>query len=245
MLVEARVVPLRVDVVSLHPPSEALDPPCKGRRYFTTQPPGMDQIAQQSEDRRADGHPRCDRVRALSGLEDVDDLEEDDAEALHCEIASHAPGPLAERCARGADVIGTAAERDEPVAELPGHPRDLRPKGGDIDRDRAVEINDAPIRMEEADLPHDVALAIFDRLAAQQPFDGADVVPKVARLHRREAHRSPTGVPGAQAKGDTSWVELVQSGDRVSSNGGNPRRCYGDPCAQAHLSCALRTQRHD
>jgi hypothetical protein len=75
-------------------------------------------------------------------VEDIDDLEEDDAETFRREIGSHVPGPLAERRARGVDVIGASAERDEPIAELTCHPRNLRSKGGDIDRDRTIQIDD-------------------------------------------------------------------------------------------------------
>src|SRR6516164_8437249 len=97
-----------------------------------------------------------------------------------------------------------SAERDEPVTELPGHAHDLPPKGGDIDRDRTIEIDDALTRVEKADRPRDVALAVFYRLAAQQPLDGAHIISKLARLHRRKAHGSPAGVSSAETESDTS-----------------------------------------
>ena len=99
--------------------------------------------------------------------------------------------------------------------------------------------------MEKADLPRDVALAVFYRLAAQQPLDGAHIISKLARLHRRKAHGSPAGVSSAETECDTSRVELVQSGDRVGRDGGDPRRRHGDPGTKAHPLRALRAQGHD
>ena len=127
MLVEARVVPVRVDVVPLHPHAEALDASCKGGRHLTAHRPGVNEIAQQGADCRADGHAGCNRICPLSRREDIDDLEIDNAEALRRKIASPPLGPLREHNARRADVVGRSAERDEPVTELPAMRMTCRP----------------------------------------------------------------------------------------------------------------------
>ena len=128
MLVEARVVPVRVDIVPLHPRAEALDASRKGGRHLTAHRSGVNEIAQQGADCRADGHAGRNRICPLSGREDIDDLEIDNAEALRRKIASRPPGPLREHKARRADVVGRSAERDEPVTELPAMRMTCRPK---------------------------------------------------------------------------------------------------------------------
>src|SRR5262245_64557150 len=80
VLVETHVVPVRVDVVPLHPALEALDATRQRPRHLTTNAASVDPVAEGGADRRADSHPRLDRVCPLPGLEDIDIVEEDGSE---------------------------------------------------------------------------------------------------------------------------------------------------------------------
>jgi hypothetical protein len=155
-------------------------------------------VAQGGTDRRADSHACLDRAGPLL--------------------------PLVEALLRTPDAIGVPPYRDEAIAECAGGPERRRSKGGHADRDRAVQVNDPPIGVKKSDGPHDVAFAILDRVATEEPSHRADIIPEVASLHRPQAHRPPAGVAGSEAEDDTSRIELVDSGDRVIAT--MPRRGY-------------------
>ncbi len=153
--------------------------------------------------------------------------------------------PLLHDCPHGVDIIGASPDRDDPVAEFPRDPHRLWPKGGNVDRNRAIEIHDPALGVQEPDRSYDVAFAVRDRLAVQQPLDSLDIVPEGTNLHRGEAHRAPAGVPRANAQDNAPWVELVQRRNGVGRNRGTARRRDGDPRPDVHPSCTLRAEGHD
>src|SRR5215510_7666091 len=155
VLVETHVVPVRVDVVLLHPAPEALDATCQRPWHLATRATSVDPVAEGRADRRADSHPRLDRVRPLSGLENIDVVDEDDPEALRRKVPPCPLRPLVEELLGGPDSVGAPPARDKSIAELPRYSRRLRPKGGYADWDRAVKVYDPPIRVEKPDGPHD------------------------------------------------------------------------------------------
>jgi hypothetical protein len=151
-------------------------------------------------------------------------VEEDGPETLGSEIPPGALCPLLHDCPHGVDIIGASPDRHEPVAEFPRDLHRLWPKGGNVDRGRAIEIHDPSLWVKEPDRSYDVAFTVRDRLAAQQPLDSLNIVPEGADLHRGEAHRAPAGVSRANAQDNTPWVELVQRRNGVGRNWGTARR---------------------
>src|SRR5262245_10389901 len=111
MFIEARVVPLRVNVVPLYPALESLETAGERQRRLATEPSRVDPIAQRSTDRWADGHTRLDGVRPLPRTEDVDVVEEDSPETLRSEVPSGALRSLLQELLCGSDSIGGPPDR--------------------------------------------------------------------------------------------------------------------------------------
>src|SRR5262245_9775618 len=82
VLIETHVVPGRVDVVPLHPALEALDATRQRLRHLAAYATSADPVAQGGTARRAASHPRLDRARPLTGLEEIAIGEQADPEAL-------------------------------------------------------------------------------------------------------------------------------------------------------------------
>src|SRR5215510_5453048 len=85
VLIEARVIPVRVDVVPLHPALEALQTTCQGHGRLAAQTTSVDPVAEGGTDGRANGHPRLKRVCSLSRAKNIYVVEEDGSETLRGE----------------------------------------------------------------------------------------------------------------------------------------------------------------
>src|SRR5262249_22302319 len=149
----------------------------QGHGRLAAQTTSVDPVAEGGTDGRANGHPRLKRVCALPRVKNIHVVEEDGPETLRGEVPPRSLCSLLHDLPHGADVVGASPGCDEPVAEFPGDPHRLWPKGSDVDWDRAVEVHNPPLWVEEPDRPHDITFAVRDRLAVQQPFHRLDIVP--------------------------------------------------------------------
>jgi hypothetical protein len=115
---------------------------------------------------------------------------------------------------------------------------------GDVERDRVAGVDQTQLRIEQADqaaLPLDLG---FDRIAAQQCLDDADIFFHVLEPHRAEPHRAPPGEPGADAEIDPPRRQLVERGKSVGGDRGEPVRRDQDAGREADAGGLHRRRRH-
>src|SRR5271169_980250 len=87
---------------------------------------------------------------------------------------------------------------DASVAELAYERDRLGTVGRDIKRDRAVEINEAPIAMDIANFSAHPLGVVNCFALLQQLVDEADFLAENRMLHRRQSHHAASGVTGAE-----------------------------------------------
>jgi hypothetical protein len=113
--------------------------------------------------------------------------------------------PPARRCHRRearTHAIRGLRDADPAVADLPDRRQRLRRVRGDVDRDRAVEVDaaEAPVAREQAAPPLVSALAVEHVLAGEQPAHLVDVLDHGADADGREPHGVARGEAGAECR---------------------------------------------
>jgi hypothetical protein len=107
------------------------------------------------------------------------------------------------------------SRRDHAVAELARERQRLGAVGRHVQRNLVVEVDEAPIAMQVANLPAH-PLCVVDRFAVvQQIVNHADLFAKLGLLDGRKTHHAPPGVSGAEAEDHAAWGELIDRRDRM------------------------------
>ncbi|CAN5727786.1 hypothetical protein BH10PSE6_BH10PSE6_41620 [soil metagenome] len=160
------------------------------------------------------------------------------------EGAAHGIGALAhgleallQPCAR------LVVRADAAVAVGARAPERQRAVGGDIDRYRMLDIDKAPVGMQEADLLPLAVQLVLDLLAVQEGTQHTQILAEGARLHRVLAHHAHRGVAGADAEEGAAGRELVNGGDRVRRDRGESHRRHGDAGAEPDARGVGRRER--
>ncbi len=131
------------------------------------------------------------------------------------------PGPLPGRAhlAIGRRGPGDVACRIDPAsAELGDERPRARRRGGEPQRDRIPDIDQAELGIEQA---QQAPLALDlgrDGCAAQQRRDDADIFLEIPQPDRVQPHCPPPGEAGADAEIDPSGGELVQRSQRIGGH---------------------------
>ena len=144
--------------------------------------------------------------------------------------------------------LGLVVRAHPPVAVGAGRLERQRAVGGDVDRHRMADVDEARVGMQEADVGALASLGavsqrIVDFLAVQQRAQHAQVFAEGAGLDRVLAHDTHRGVAGADAQEGAAGRQLVDGGDRMRGDRRQPHAGHRHAGAEPDARSVGRRQR--